>query len=97
MLPTKTVTGGAIVRGVIGITKHELKGSGVVSDNAVFTDHYGCKMANTHLVLKIESGLGDVWQGTFAIPSVERSGEYNKEENFSITLECWCNPYTAVV
>ncbi len=82
-----------------GITSMSLKGSGVVSDNAVFTDHIMvAKMANTHLVLKIESGLGDVWQGTFAIPSVERSGEYNKEENFSITLEsAGTITYTAVV
>ena len=63
-----------------------------------YRPHYGCKMANTHLVLKIESGLGDVWQGTFAIPSVERSGEYNKEENFSITLEsAGAITYTAAV
>ena len=82
-----------------GITSMSLKGSGVVSDNAVFTDHIMvAKMENTHLVLKIESGLGDVWQGTFAIPSVERSGEYNKEENFSITLEsAGTITYTAVV
>lgn len=82
-----------------GITSMSLKGSGVVSDNAVFTDHIMvAKMANTHLVLKIESGLGDVWHGTFAIPSVERSGEYNKEENFSITLEsAGTITYTAVV
>ena len=82
-----------------GITSMSLKGSGVVSDNAVFTDHIMvAKMENTHLVLKIESGLGDVWQGTFAIPSVERSGEYNKEENFSITLEsAGAITYTAVV
>lgn len=82
-----------------GITSMSLKGSGVVSDNAVFTDKIMvAKMADTHLVLKIESGLGDVWQGTFAIPSVERSGEYNKEENFSITLEsAGTITYTAVV
>lgn len=82
-----------------GITSMSLKGSGVVSDNAVFTDHIMvAKMANTHLHLKIESGAGDVWTGTFAIPSVERSGEYNKEENFSITLEsAGAITYTAVV
>jgi len=82
-----------------GITSMSLKGSGVVSDNAVFTDKIMvAKMADTHLYLKIESGLGDVWVGNFAIPSVERSGEYNKEENFSITLESAGEiTYTAVV
>ena len=81
-----------------GITSMSLKGSGVVSDNAVFTDHImAAVMANTHVVLKIESGLGDVWQGEFAVPSAERAGEYNKEETFSITLEsAGTITYTAV-
>ena len=81
-----------------GITSMSLKGSGVVSDNAVFTDHImAAVMANTHVVLKIESGLGDVWQGSFAVPSEERAGEYNKEETFSITLEsAGTITYTAV-
>lgn len=82
-----------------GITSMSLKGSGVVSDNTVFTGHIMVAvMANTHVVLKIESGLGDVWQGTFAVPSAERAGEYNKEETFSITLEsAGTITYTAVV
>ena len=53
-------------------------------------------MANTHVVLKIESGLGDVWQGTFAVLGAERAGEYNKEKTFSITLESAVITYTAV-
>ena len=80
------------------ITSMSLKGSGVVSNDTVFTDHImAAVMANTHVVLKIESGLGDVWQGTFAVPSAERAGEYNKEETFSITLEsAGTITYTAV-
>jgi len=71
-----------------GITSMSLKLSGVVSDNTVFTDHImAAVMANTHVVLKIESGLGDVWTGSFAVPSCERSGEYNKEETFSASFE----------
>ena len=61
---------------------------GVVSNNDVFTDHImAAVMNNTHVVLKIESGLGDIWQGSFAVPSCERSGEYNKEETFSASFE----------
>ena len=42
--------------------------------------------------------IGDVLQGSFAVPSCERSGEYNKEETFSITLEsAGTITYTAVV
>lgn len=71
-----------------GITSMSIKGSGVVSDNTVFTDHIMvAKMADTHLTIKLESGLGDIFTGVFAIPSVERGGEYNKEETFSISLE----------
>lgn len=71
-----------------GITSMSIKGSGVVSDNTVFTDHIMvAKMADTHLKIKLESGLGDIFTGVFAIPSVERGGEYNKEETFSISLE----------
>ncbi len=71
-----------------GITSMSLKGSGVVSDNTVFTDHVmAASMANTHLVLKIESALGDVWTGAFAVPSVERTGEYNGAEQFSASFE----------
>ena len=88
MLQTKTVQDGANYLQGAGITSMSLKLSGVVSDNAVFTNHImAAVMNNTHVVLKIESGLGDVWQGTFAVPSCERSGEYNKEETFSASFE----------
>lgn len=81
-----------------GITSMSLKGSGVVSDNVVFTDHVmTAKMNNTHVVLKIESSAGDIWQGTFAVTSLERSGDYNKEETFSVTFEsAGTITYTAV-
>ena len=83
----KDGNGWRIVRGC-RYYKHELKRLQELSDDTVFTDHImAAVMANTHVVLKIESGLGDVWQGTFAVPSAERAGEYNKEETFSITLE----------
>ena len=71
-----------------GITSMSVKGSGVVSNNTVFTNHImAAKMADTHITIKLESGLGDVFTGKFAVPSVERAGEYNKEETFSISLE----------
>ena len=68
-----------------------LKGSGVVSDDTVFTDHImAAVMANTHVVLKIESGLGDVCAGYFSVPSAER-GEY-KGKNFQhYARKCWYN------
>lgn len=71
-----------------GITSMSLKGSGVASDNTVFTDHIMTAVTtNVHKYLKIESGLGDTFAGFFQITSCERGGEHNKEETFSISLE----------
>ena len=36
---------------------------------------------------RIESNLNEVYEGTFKITSMESSGEYNKEEIFSLTLD----------
>ena len=88
MLQTKTVAGWRELLQGAGITSMSLKLSGVVSDNTVFTDHImAAVMNNTHVVLKIESGLGDVWQGSFAVPSCERSGEYNKKKPLAHRLK----------
>ena len=89
----KDGNGWRIVRGC-RYYKHELKRLRAWYDTAVFTDHImAAVMANTHhVVLKIESGLGDVWQGTFAVPSAERAGEYNKRGNFQhYARKCWYN------
>jgi len=44
-------------------------------------------MAKTFLHLKLESGLGDTFVGDFLVTSLERGGEYNKEETFSCTFD----------
>ena len=81
-----------------GVRAYSCKVSGVVSDNVVFTDHVMVAAnANTHIYCKIESGTGEAWAGLWAISSCERSGEYNKEENFSMSLEsAGIITYTAV-
>ena len=65
-----------------------MKGSGIVSDAAVFkTTLMGAAMGKTFLHLKLESGLGDTFIGDFLVTSLERGGEYNKEETFSCTFD----------
>jgi len=82
-----------------GIRAYSCKVSGVVSDNTVFTDFVMVAAnANTHINCKIESATGESWTGDWAISSCERSGEYNKEENFSLSLEsAGAIAYVAVV
>ena len=71
-----------------GVQSMSLKGSGIVSDAAVFkTTLMGAAMAKTFLHLKLESGLGDTFVGDFLVTSLERGGEYNKEETFSCTFD----------
>ena len=71
-----------------GVQSISLKGSGIVSDAAVFkTTLMGAAMGKTFLHLKLESGLGDTFIGDFLVTSLERGGEYNKEETFSCTFD----------
>ena len=57
-----------------------------------YRPHYGSKMANTHVVLKIESGLGDVWQGTFASAKRRACRRIQQRGNFQhYARKCWYN------
>ena len=44
-------------------------------------------MTGTFINAKLESNLNEVYTGTFKITSMESSGDYNKEEIFSLTLD----------
>lgn len=71
-----------------GVQSMSLKGSGIVSDAAIFkTTLMGAAVGKTFVKLKLESGLGDVFVGDFLITSLERGGEYNKEETFSCSFD----------
>lgn len=71
-----------------GVQSMSLKGSGIVSDAAIFkTTLMGAAVGKTFLHLKLESGLGDTFIGDFLVTSLERGGEYNKEETFSCTFD----------
>ena len=66
---TKTVTkGGARMLEVQGITNELKRLRRWYLIMPFYRPHYGCKNGKSHLVLKLESGFGDVWQGRRSNP-----------------------------
>lgn len=71
-----------------GIISMSLSASGVFTDDAqaielMTTVLTGSGQSN----MKIISAHGDTFVGVFSITSFERTGEYNGEEQFSVSLE----------
>jgi TP901-1 family phage major tail protein len=70
-----------------GINSMSLSLSGVFTDSSVLETMLQDCMTGTIKTFKLISGLGDVFVGTFKITSLERNGEYNGAEQYSMTLE----------
>lgn len=70
-----------------GITSMSISLEGVYEDTAEEAVLAGHALANTHEQYQIISETGDTYTGTFALTSYGRSGVYNGEEVFSISLE----------
>lgn len=70
-----------------GLRSMSLKGSGMVSDSAVFKQVQASIMAGSILNYRIISGAGDKFVGGFLVTSFERSGEKNNAEMFSASFE----------
>lgn len=70
-----------------GVQSMSIKLSGVMSDATTAMGMQAKAFANTIHNFELVSGLGDTFAGAFQITSMERGGEYNKEETYSITLE----------
>jgi len=70
-----------------GVKSLSVSGSGVFKDSTaeglVRSDFFADTLSTYQLVVP---GLG-TFSGTFDIPSIEYSGEYNAEAQFSLTLE----------
>ncbi len=73
--------------GGAGIQSMAVAGNGVFTDTAAEETMRANAAANTISNYQIVSGNGDMWQGAFLITSYERSGDFNGEEAFSLTLE----------
>lgn len=70
-----------------GVRSMSLSGSGVFSDNAAVTTLQADAMSGTFETLKLISGRGDSFTGSFQIATFERNGEYNGAEQFSVSFE----------
>jgi len=70
-----------------GVQSISIKASGMCNNSASFAFVRSSVITGTFITARIESNLNGVYQGTFKITSMESSGEYNKEEIFSLTLD----------
>lgn len=70
-----------------GMRSMSLKGSGLVTGDAVFKQVQASIIAGTILNYKLISGLGDSFAGKFLVTSFERSGDKNAAETFSASFE----------
>jgi len=64
-----------------------ISGSGIFSDDQWLEDVQGYALDGTIQTYKIISGNGDYFIGDFQVASVERNGEYNGAEQYSLSLE----------
>ena len=72
-----------------GIRTMSLAGSGVFTDDEVMKRMVAHSVTDGETIqnFKIISGAGDTFEGLFQIASLERTGEHNGAEEFSLTLE----------
>jgi len=70
-----------------GIQSMSLSCSGVFTDGAAIADAMDVYMNNTIANLRLISGYGDIFQGPYSLTSLERSGEYNDAEMYSMSME----------
>jgi len=70
-----------------GVESISIKASGICNNSASFAFIRSSVITGTFINARIESNLNKVYEGAFKITSMESSGEYNKEEIFSLTLD----------
>lgn len=70
-----------------GVQSMSIKLAGVFKTTAALKAANQQAVDNTFADYRLISDAGDSFTGPFAIPSLERAGEYNKEETYSLTLD----------
>lgn len=70
-----------------GIRTMALSGGGVFSDEASLGLMNAAALAGSILRYRIISEYTDIYEGLFQISTMERSGEYNDAEQYSLSLE----------
>lgn len=69
-----------------GIRSISISGAGVFTDSTAEETVRGLAMSNSINNYQLNFGNGDVLTGAFQITSYGRSGNYNDEESYTITL-----------
>ncbi|AIL64491.1 Phage major tail protein 2 [Rickettsiales bacterium Ac37b] len=71
----------------VGISSVTISGTGIFTNSQ--SEHYIRSYAFSNAIKKyaIYFGSGEILIGNFQITSYERSGNYNEEEHYSLTLE----------
>lgn len=70
-----------------GIQSMEISGNGIIKDNVQAKALVAAAVARTEKNYQLVSGLGDTFQGTFVISQMQRTGNHDGAETFSITLQ----------
>lgn len=70
-----------------GVQSMSVSLAGVFKDHATLQDMMTIAFAGGIRNFKLISGEGDSFTGAFKLSKLERAGEYNKEETYSISLE----------
>ena len=70
-----------------GVQNASIKASGMCNNSASFAFVRASTITGALINVRIESNVDDFYDGVFKITSMESSGDYNKEEIFSLTLD----------
>ena len=70
-----------------GVESISIKASGICNNSASFAFIRASVITGAFINARLESNSNEVYQGLFKISSLESSGDYNKEEIFSLTLD----------
>lgn len=69
-----------------GVRSLELSAAGMMSNAASLTTMRSAVMTGAIRYFKVISGLGDTFVGLFQVASMERSGDHDKEEVYTVKL-----------
>lgn len=83
----KSQDGWRILGEDMGLKSMSISLDGVFTNTAVENVMRGYATAGNVFTAIVATESGDSWQGDFFIPSYSRSGVYNGEETFSLSLE----------
>lgn len=72
--------------GGCGLSSMELSGSGIFNNTSSMKQHMADVLARYAGLFRVISGAGDIFTGNFLCSTMERSGEYNQAEQYTLGL-----------